>query len=65
MKKYLIVIENTETGFSAYSPDLECCVATGETRKEGGTAIQEAVNFHLEGRQEEGYSIPEPCSYST
>lgn len=65
MKKYLIVVETTETGFSAYSPDLEGCVATGETRKEGETAMQEAINFHLEGLQEEGYSIPEPCSYST
>ncbi|MEF9427318.1 MAG: type II toxin-antitoxin system HicB family antitoxin, partial [Candidatus Mariimomonas ferrooxydans] len=29
--KYLIVIEETETGYSAYSPDLEGCVATGAT----------------------------------
>ncbi len=65
MKKYLIVIERTETGFSAYSPDLAGCVATGETRKEVETAMQEAINFHLEGLQEEGYSIPEPRSYST
>ncbi len=65
MKRYLIVIEKTETGLSAYSPDLEGCVATGETRKEVETAMQEAINFHLEGLQQEGYSIPEPHSYST
>jgi predicted RNase H-like HicB family nuclease len=29
MKKYLVVIEKTETGYSAYSPDLEGCAATG------------------------------------
>jgi predicted RNase H-like HicB family nuclease len=29
--KYLIVIEKTETGFSAYSPDLPGCVSTGTT----------------------------------
>jgi hypothetical protein len=27
MKKYLIVIEPKETGFSAYSPDLPGCVS--------------------------------------
>jgi hypothetical protein len=30
--KYLIVIEETSTGYSAFSPDLEGCVATGSTR---------------------------------
>jgi predicted RNA binding protein YcfA (HicA-like mRNA interferase family) len=29
MKKYLIVIEPTQTGFSAYLPDLPGCVSTG------------------------------------
>jgi hypothetical protein len=32
--KYLIVIEPTSTGFSAYSPDLPGCVSTGATRDE-------------------------------
>jgi predicted RNase H-like HicB family nuclease len=30
--KYLIVIEPTGTGFSAYCPDLSGCVSTGATR---------------------------------
>ncbi len=65
MKKYLIVIEETKTGFSAYSPDLDGCVAAGETQNEVETAMREAISFHLEGLQQEGYSIPEPHSYST
>ena len=32
MDRYLIVIEKTETGFSAYSPDLPGCVPSGVTR---------------------------------
>ena len=28
-KRYLIVMEATSTGYSAYSPDLPGCVATG------------------------------------
>jgi predicted RNase H-like HicB family nuclease len=34
MKKYSIVVEKTGTGYSAYSPDLDRCVATGKTRDE-------------------------------
>jgi len=32
--QYLIVVEKTATGFSAYSPDLDGCVATGATKNE-------------------------------
>jgi predicted RNase H-like HicB family nuclease len=64
MKRYLIVVEKTETGFSAYSPDLLGCAATGKTREEVEANMREAVDFHLEGMKEEGYEIPEPNSYS-
>ncbi len=63
--KYLIVIEETETGYSAYSPDLEGCVATGSTREEVEKTIKEAIEFHLDGLREEGYDIPSPHTYST
>jgi predicted RNase H-like HicB family nuclease len=63
--RYLIVIEETETGFSAYSPDLEGCVATGSDREEVETAMREAIDFHLEALREEGNPIPDPHSYST
>jgi predicted RNase H-like HicB family nuclease len=49
MKKYLIVIEETSTGYSAYSPDLEGCVSTGHTRQEVEKNMQEAIAFHLDG----------------
>ncbi len=58
--KYLIVIEPTATGFSAYSPDLPGCVATGATRQECESEMREAIDFHLEGLREEGASIPQP-----
>ena len=32
--KYLIVIEESNTGFSAYTPDFNGCVATGSTTEE-------------------------------
>jgi predicted RNase H-like HicB family nuclease len=65
MKKYLIVIEKTATGFSAYSPDIDGCVATGQTRAEVEQSMREALEFHLEGMEREGLPIPEPKSDST
>jgi predicted RNase H-like HicB family nuclease len=62
MSRYLIVIEETVTGYSAYCPDLEGCVATGRTRDEVEQAMGEAIAFHLEGLMEEGESIPTPRS---
>lgn len=41
----LIAIEKTETGYSAYSPDLLGCVSTGETREEIEQNMREAINF--------------------
>jgi predicted RNase H-like HicB family nuclease len=44
--KYLIVIEETPTGFWAYSPDLLGCVARGRTREEVERAMQAEIEFH-------------------
>ena len=65
MRKYLVVIEKTETGYSSYSPDLPGCVATGATRGEVEANMQEAIEFQLEGMREEGYPIPIPSSESS
>jgi predicted RNase H-like HicB family nuclease len=65
MIRYLIVIEPTITGFSAYSPDLPGCVSTGRTRQEVEENMKEAVEFHIDGLREEGLSVPEPRSEAT
>ena len=65
MKKYLIVIEATATGFSAYSPDVDGCISTGATREEVEQNMKEALEFHLEGRARHGLPIPEPKAAST
>jgi predicted RNase H-like HicB family nuclease len=62
--KYLIIIEPTNTGFSAYSPDLPGCISTGQTWHEVESNMHEAIEFHLEGLREEGYPVPEPSSAS-
>ncbi|MCY4047853.1 MAG: type II toxin-antitoxin system HicB family antitoxin [Candidatus Dadabacteria bacterium] len=62
--KYLIVYEKTGTGFSAYSPDIPGCIATGGTKREVEKNMKEAVGFHLEGLTLEGIGVPEPSAYS-
>lgn len=62
MSRYLIVIEPTQTGFSAYSPDLPGCISTGQTREEVQRNMREAIEFHVEGLREEGLPVPEPRS---
>ncbi|MGH9455310.1 MAG: type II toxin-antitoxin system HicB family antitoxin [Terriglobia bacterium] len=64
MKKYLIVIEKTKTGYSAYSPDLDGCVSTGQTLAEVEKNMRAAIRFHLDGIRLEGLPIPEPHTHS-
>jgi predicted RNase H-like HicB family nuclease len=64
MKEYLIIVERSETGFAAYSPDIPGCIATGETREEVESNMREAIAFHLEGLRLEGETLPEPSTYS-
>jgi predicted RNase H-like HicB family nuclease len=62
MSRYLIVIEQTSTGFSAYSPDLPGCVSTGASREEVESAMREAIEFHLNGLRQDGAPIPKPSA---
>ncbi len=56
--KYLIILDPTETGFSAYSPDLDGWVAAGDNRDETITLMREAIAFHLDGLAAEGLTPP-------
>ena len=60
--KYAIVIEKSDSNYSAYVPDLPGCVATGATTEEAEKEIREAIEFHIEGMKEDGEAIPVPSS---
>lgn len=60
--RYAIVIEQAESNFSAYVPDLPGCVATGATVAEVEAQIREAIAFHLDGLREDGIPAPRPSS---
>jgi predicted RNase H-like HicB family nuclease len=65
MSRYLIIIEATSTGFSAYTPDLPGCVATGRSRKEVEREMRDAIEFHIEGLRLAGEQVPEPRSQAS
>jgi len=60
--RYLIILEPTPTGFSAYSPDVEGCVAAGDDRDETIALMREAIAFHLEGLSAAGEPVPASSS---
>ncbi|MBM3323683.1 type II toxin-antitoxin system HicB family antitoxin [candidate division WOR-3 bacterium] len=59
MHRFLIVIEKADGNYSAYSPDVPGCVATGATREEAEQNMHEALRMHVQGLKEDGLPIPE------
>jgi predicted RNase H-like HicB family nuclease len=64
MRRFLIVIEKAGDNYSAYSPDLAGCVATGATREETEKNMYEAIEMHVRGLQEDNLPIPESTSFA-
>ena len=64
MRRYLVVVEKVNGNYSAYSPDLPGCVATGKTREEVTRNMHEAIEMHLRGLQEDGLPVPEPQAFA-
>ena len=65
MHRFLIVIEKAGKNFSAYSPDLPGCVATGKTREETEERMHEAIEMHIHGLIEDGMPVPKSYSSAT
>ena len=64
MYRFLVVIEKADGNYSAYSPDLPGCVATGETSKEVERNMHEAIQMHVQGLVEDNLPIPESQSFA-
>ncbi|MEW5827332.1 MAG: type II toxin-antitoxin system HicB family antitoxin [Chloroflexota bacterium] len=60
MCRFLVIIEKTKNNYSAYSPDLQGCVATGKTRDEVALNMHEAFEMHMRGLIEDNLPIPKP-----
>jgi len=64
MYRFLIVIEKANGNYSAYSPDLPGCIATGATREETERNMYEATGLHVRGLLEDNLPIPESNSFA-
>lgn len=64
MHRFLIVVEKANGNYSAYSPDLPGCVATGPTRETVEQNMLEAIELHVHGLQEDDLPIPESHSFA-
>jgi predicted RNase H-like HicB family nuclease len=47
-RRYPLVIEQTGTGYSAYSPDVSGCVAVGDSEEDTRRNFQDALIAHFE-----------------
>ncbi len=56
--RYTILIEEGDTSFGAYVPDLPGCVAAAATREEAVQLIHEGIDEQLQILREDGQSIP-------
>ena len=64
MHRFLIVIEKAEANYSAYSPDLPGCIATGATREAAEKNMHESIELHVKGMKEDNLPIPESTSFA-
>jgi predicted RNase H-like HicB family nuclease len=64
MHRFLIVIEKANGNFSAYSPDLPGCVATGRTRDQVTQNMYEAIEMHVHGLLEDNLPVPKSQSFA-
>ena len=62
MRRFLIVVEKANGNYSAYSPDLPGCVATGKTPAETKARMQSAIALHVQGLREDRLPVPDPSA---
>lgn len=59
-----MVIEKAKDNFSAFSPDIWGCIATGKTVEETLRQMKEALQLHIEEMVVDGQDIPKPKGIS-
>jgi len=64
MYRFLVVIEKADGNYSAYSPDLPGCVATGATREQTEQNMYQAIELHIKGLREDRLPVPESTSFA-
>lgn len=60
MTEYLVIYEQGETSWGAYSPDLPGVAVVGESRQEVEKLMREAIPLHLDALRDAGLTLPQP-----
>jgi len=55
---YRVILEQTETGYTAYVPALRGCVSQGKTKEEAIDNIKEAMELYIETLRAHNQSVP-------
>jgi len=63
-RKYLVVVEKAGENYSAYSPDLPGCIATGSTPEETRARMQQAIEMHVQGLKADHLPVPEASAFA-
>jgi len=62
MSRYLIIVEETPSGYSAYSPDVPRLRCAASTCSEVEREMHDVIEFHIKGLRAAGEEIPKPRS---
>lgn len=60
ISQYNVVLQRTDTGYCAYSPDVQGCIAADDSFEATLQLMAEAIEFHFEGMLEYGEPLPQP-----
>jgi predicted RNase H-like HicB family nuclease len=61
-REYAVILEKAGKNWGAYSPDVDGCIATGDTADEALSQFQEALDLHIRTIKEVGGVVPEPSA---
>jgi predicted RNase H-like HicB family nuclease len=61
-QRYAVILEQAESNWAAYGPDLPECITTGKTLEKTERNIREAIQGHLQTLREFGDPVPPPVS---
>jgi predicted RNase H-like HicB family nuclease len=62
MSEYVVIYEQTPTGWGAYCPDLAGLGVAASDRDEAERLIRDGIRLHIESLREHGEPVPEPTS---
>lgn len=65
MSGYAVIIEQGETGYGAYAPELPGLGVAGDSIEEVERLIREAIPLHIEGLRANGDPVPPPSTVAT